>query len=284
MATKKVQKITTQKKTIIKPRSAKKRPVVKLENAVIPSDGNLGNRMLQGIMLPPKVVAQIADQVAKAVAQRVPMPRRGKSKKKKSVGKVEGGFVLDTSAIIDGRIFDLSKIGVFVGDFVILSGVLDELKHIADGRDVIKQERGKRALRNLDDFKKVKDVKLIHIEDEDSKKPVDERIISYAKKNKGRILTCDFNLSKKARISDVASIDLYEMANILKTTAVPGEEFFVKIVQKGKGVNQGVGYLPDGTMLVVEQGDSQIGKTIKVGVSRVIQTDAGRIFFGKIIS
>lgn len=267
-----------QKKTVL----PQKKQEIQLENIATPHDVHLRDRMLAGIMLPPKVVAQIAEEVAKAVYERVPMPKRTSSKKKKSI-KVEAGFVLDTSAIIDGRIFDLAKIGVFFGNFVILSGVLDELKNIADGRDEIKKERGKRALGNLDDFKKLKDVKLLHVEDEDVKKPVDERIISYARKTKGRILTCDYNLSKKARISNAVSIDLYEMANILKTTAVPGEEFFVKVVQRGKATGQGVGYLPDGTMLVIENGDSQIGKTVKVGISRVIQTDAGRIFFGKMI-
>lgn len=262
-------------------KKAPKPTVADALHVVSPQDIHLGNRLVHGIMLPPRVVAQIADQVAKAVYERVPMPKRSPAKKKKL--QKESGFVLDTSAIIDGRIFDLTAVGAFFGNFILLSGVLDELKNIADGRDESKKERGKRALRNLDDFKKLKDVKLIHVEDEDVKKPVDERIIAYAKKSKGRILTCDFNLSKKARISGVTSIDLYEMANILKTTAVPGEEFFVKIVQKGKGMGQGVGYLPDGTMLVIENGDSQIGKTVKVGVSRVIQTDAGRIFFGKIL-
>lgn len=262
-------------------KKASKPAVADALSVVLPQDIHLGNRLVHGIMLPPRVVAQIADQVAKAVYERVPMPKRSPTKKKKP--QKESGFVLDTSAIIDGRIFDLTAVGAFFGNFILLSGVLDELKNIADGRDESKKERGKRALRSLDDFKKLKDVKLIHVEDEDVKKPVDERIIAYAKKTKGRILTCDFNLSKKARISGVTSIDLYEMANILKTTAVPGEEFFVKIVQKGKGAGQGVGYLPDGTMLVIENGDSQMGKTIKVGVSRVIQTDAGRIFFGKIL-
>ncbi len=239
-----------------------------------------GTRLVQGIMLPPKVVAQIADQVAKAVFDRVPKPRQ--NTKKKASKSLEYAFVMDTSAIIDGRIFDLAKVGAFFGNFIVISGVLDELKNIADSKDDVKKERGKRALRSLDDFKKLKDVKLIHVEDIESHKAVDERIIAYAKRNKGRILTCDFNLSKKARITGVTSIDLYEMANILKTTAVPGEDFFVKIVQKGKGANQGVGYLPDGTMIVVEQGESLIEKTVKVTISRVIQTDAGRIFFGKI--
>lgn len=237
-----------------------------------------GRHLVQGILLPPKVIAQIADQVAKAVSQRVP----GRGHVEESAQK-PSGLVLDTSAIIDGRIFDLAKIGAFFGTFIILSGVLDELKNIADSKDEVKKERGKRALKNLDELKKLQDIKLVHIEYGDVKSPVDERIISYAKKYKGRILTCDYNLSKKARITGVVSLDLYEMANILKTTAVPGEEFFVKIMQRGKGLGQGVGYLPDGTMIVVEQGERAIEKTVKVVISRVIQTDAGRIFFGKMV-
>lgn len=270
-AKKKVHKITKKRSSIV--------DVVEIPHET--GRGNLARSAVQGILLPPKVVAQIAEEVAKAVAQRV--PRRSSGKKTAKPRDITG-FVLDTSAIIDGRIFDLAKIGAFVGNFVLLSGVLDELKNIADSKDDVKRERGKRALRHLEDFKKIKDIKLIPLEDTDKKLPVDERIIAYAKKTHNRILTCDFNLSKKARITGVTSIDLYEMANILKTTAVPGEEFFVKVVQRGKGLGQGVGYLPDGTMIVVEQGENLIDKTVKVVVSRVIQTDAGRIFFGKITS
>lgn len=238
-----------------------------------------GRQLVQGILLPPKVIAQIADQVAKAVSQRV----SGRGVHTEEAVEKPAGFVLDTSAIIDGRVFDLAKVGAFFGTFIILSGVLDELKNIADSKDEVKKERGKRALKSLDEFKKLPDIRLVHVQDADTKNPVDERIISYAKKYKGRIFTCDYNLSKKARITGVVSLDLYEMANILKTTAVPGEEFFVKIMQKGKGIGQGVGYLPDGTMIVVEQGERMIDQTVKVSISRVIQTDAGRIFFGKVV-
>lgn len=283
MATKKTPPKKTTKKSVKKttPKSRVELPVdfIDVPQSSTSSRSKLARQAVQGILLPPKVVAQIADQVAKAVYERV--PRRSPNRKVAKPKDITG-FVLDTSAIIDGRIFDLAKIGAFVGNFVILSGVLDELKNIADSKDDVKKERGKRALRNLDDFKKVKDVKLIHVPDMNPTSPVDERIIAYAKKTHNRILTCDFNLSKKARITGATSIDLYEMANILKTTAVPGEDFFVKVVQKGKSMGQGVGYLPDGTMIVVEQGEKLIDQTVKVVVSRVIQTDAGRIFFGKI--
>lgn len=113
--------------------------------------------------------------------------------------------------------------------------------------------------------------------------PVDDQLIHFAKKYKGRVVTCDFNLTKKAKNSNVIAIDMYELANIVKTTAIPGEVFVLKIMQKGKGEGQGVGYLPDGTMVVVEQGMDYIGKTISVEISRVIQTEAGRIFFAKIV-
>ncbi len=234
--------------------------------------------ILHNIMLPPRVVRQIADEVGKVVTQKVLIRRRKTTKSNK---KLENPVFLDTSAIIDMRTFDLAKIGALYGTFIVLESVLSELKNIADSKDGLKKERGRRAMDALDKFKKLRGMKVKIVPDETGK-PVDEAIIDHAKKHKGRIITCDYNLSKKARISGVTSVDLYEMTNILKTTALPGEEFFVKIVQAGKGENQGVGYLPDGTMLVVEQGKVHIGKTIGVTVSRIIQTDAGKILFSKI--
>lgn len=233
------------------------------------------NPVMQGMMLPPRVVMQIADEVVRRI-------KPDRKTKKPSTKKLESPIFLDTSAIIDGRIFDLIRIGVFSSTYVIIQGVLDELKHIADSKDDIKKERGKRALTMLNDFKKQKGVKVVIIDDARGDKPVDDSLISTAKKNRGKVITCDFNLAKKAQISNVVAIDLYEMANVLKTTALPGESFFIKVVQKGKGEAQGVGYLPDGTMVVVEQGESLIGSTVQVVISRVIQTEAGRIFFSKI--
>lgn len=235
------------------------------------------NRLLGGIMLPQRVVSQIAEEVGNIVAKQL---KRGEKSQDK---KLENPLFLDTSAIIDARVFELIRMDVFTGTFVIIEGVLDELKHIADSKDEIKKERGRKGLTLLEGIKKEKNIKLETYDDSKIKKPVDERIIEAAKKSKGKIITCDFNLSKKAQISNVTAIDMYEMANVLKTTALPGEAFFVKVVQKGKGERQGVGYLPDGTMLVVEEGEGLIGETVKVLVSRVIQTDVGRIFFGKIV-
>lgn len=235
------------------------------------------NIVQEGILLPQKVVLQIADEVAKRLKRRSISPE-----KKNGKNKIENPLFLDTSAIIDGRFFDLVKLGVFYGNFVLLDSVLSELKNIADSKDDIKKERGRRALRYLDDVKKQSNVKLINMRDNDTDYMVDDKVIQYAKRHKGRVVTCDYNLSQKAKISGVMSIDIHELANIMKTQAVPGETYFIKVVQKGKGENQGVGYLPDGTMIVIEKGEDLIGKTVKVTVSRIIQTDAGKILFAKI--
>ena len=238
----------------------------------------IGSEVLENLMLPRRVIMQIADEVAKVVIQRIP---RRKKKNAKSNKKIVNPVFLDTSAIIDMRVFDLAKIGALYGNFIVLDSVLTELKNIADSKDTMKRERGRRAMDALDKFKKVRGIKVKIMPDEEQKM-VDESIVDHAKHYKGRIITCDFNLAKKAKISNVVAIDLYEMTNILKTQALPGEEFFVKIVQEGKGAGQGIGYLPDGTMLVVEQAKTLLGKTIQVQVSRIIQTDAGKILFSKI--
>lgn len=238
------------------------------------------NTIVEGLMIPQRVVLQIADEVAKVVTKRL---RKSPSEKKTSTAKFDNPIFLDTSAIIDGRVFDLINIGIFTGTLIVLDSVLTELKNIADSKDDIKKERGRKGLKYLEDVKKQKLVKLTTLKDSDNPAAVDDKIVQYAKEHKGRVITCDFNLSKKARISGVISIDMYELANVLKTAAIPGEVFWIKVIQKGKSEGQGVGYLPDGTMIVVEKGVDYIGKTIQVLVSRIIQTDAGKIFFSKVL-
>lgn len=247
---------------------------------VVSKDGGRGRHLVDNILLPQRVVSQIAEEVARRLGSQI---KRRPTTRKATKGKIENPLFLDTSAIIDARIFELIRIGLFYGTFVVIDGVLDELKNIADNKDESKKERGRKGMMLLQELQKNRKVKTEVIADESPKKPVDERIIATAKKYKGKIITCDFNLSKKAQISGVTSIDMYEVANVLKTTALPGEAFFVKVVQKGKGERQGVGYLPDGTMIVVEEGEKLLDQTVKVLVSRVIQTDVGRIFFGKIV-
>jgi len=224
--------------------------------------------------------------VAKTLAR---MPRFKRSKKKPNFQKKirqlaeKNPIFLDTSAIIDGRIFDVVALGVFTGTFVVLESILSELKHIADSQDMVKRVRGRKGFDLLEKLKKGKRNKFMVLQDlEDSKnKEVDEKLIIAAKSNKGRIITCDYNLEKKATISGVLAINVNTLANHLKITAVPGEALHISILHKGKEATQGVGYLDDGTMLVVENASEDLGHTVDVVVSRVIQTTAGRILFAK---
>lgn len=274
----KKEKIKKEKKQI---KTVSKKDQKSSKKTVSSGQTHEANRLLDGILLPPRVVAQIAEEVAQRVTSRL---KRPVVSEKPVVNKqFINPLFLDTSAIIDARVFELIRIGVFTGTFVVLDGVLDELKHIADSKDAAKKERGRKGLTLLEQLRKDRNIKFETYNDSDLKIPVDERIIEAAKIHKGKIITCDFNLTKKAQISNVTAIDMYEMANVLKTTALPGEAFFIKVVQKGKGDRQGVGYLPDGTMVVVEEGEDLLEQTVKVLISRVIQTDVGRIFFGKVV-
>jgi len=235
---------------------------------------------------PKGFVVSIADEVAKTLAR---MPRFKRSKRKPSAGwqtkkkKIDNPIFLDTSAIIDGRIFDIIALGVFTGTIVILESILSELKHIADSQDMVKRVRGRKGLEMLEKLKKGKRNRFLVLQDlEDSKsKEVDEKLILSAKNNKGRIITCDYSLEKKALIGGVLAININTLANHLKITAVPGEALHISVLHKGKEITQGVGYLDDGTMLVIENASDDLGKTVDVVVSRVIQTTAGRILFAK---
>lgn len=238
----------------------------------------------------PGLIGMLADEVAKTVIQRLPSllttSRRKKPAPVKKTNKVEHAVFFDTSAIIDGRIFDLINLGLFYGVFVVTDSILLELKHIADSQDMVRRERGRKGLEYLEKLKKSKIVKMQVLPEEPLKetakiKEVDERLIKIAKLHKGKIITCDYNLEKKANIEGVPAINVNAMANALKVRAVPGEALHIKVQHHGKDTTQGVGYLDDGTMIVVEQGSGEIGKMIDVVVARVIQTATGRILFAK---
>jgi uncharacterized protein YacL len=243
----------------------------------------------KGVHFSPRFVAMLADEVAKTVARRLPLRRRSNGKKKKKPnGHLDGAIFLDTSAIIDGRIFDVINLGLFVGNFVILESILLELKHIADSKDLVRREKGRKGLDLLEKVKKVKNIKLIAISQEKEKlmgldklKEVDEKLIQAAKLNKGRLITCDYNLEKKGSIGGVAAVNMNTLANVLKVIAVPGETLHIQVQHIGKDQTQGVGYLDDGTMIVIENAAQDLGKELDVVVSRVIQTSAGRILFSK---
>jgi uncharacterized protein YacL len=242
----------------------------------------------KGIHFSPRFVGLLADEVAKTVSRRLSLRRTNGQKKKKPNGHLDGAIFLDTSAIIDGRIFDVINLGLLTGNIVVLESILLELKHIADSKELVRRERGRKGLDLLEKVKKVKGIKLIAISQEkeslmglDKLKEVDEKLIQAAKLNKGRLITCDFNLEKKGSIASVAAVNINTLANLLKIIAVPGETLHIQIQHKGKDITQGVGYLDDGTMIVVENAAEDLGRELDVVVSRVIQTSAGRILFSK---
>lgn len=234
----------------------------------------------------PNLIGAIADEVSKTLITRLPgmltRPRRKPTVKKAK--KIDNGIFLDTSAIIDGRIFDVIALGLLNGVIVLLPGVLLELKHLADSQITVKRERGRKGLEMLEEMKKTRKMKVVILSDLDEKrlsKEVDEQLIKTAKDYKGKVITCDYNLGKKANIENVVAVNLNELANSLKVIAVPGDSLHVKVSHQGKEALQGVGYLDDGTMIVVEEGNGLIGKEADVVVSRVIQTVSGRILFAK---
>jgi uncharacterized protein YacL len=205
--------------------------------------------------------------------------------------QVKGGksLVLDTSVIIDGRIADLCDTRIIDSKLIVTRFVLQELQAIADSSDKLKRNRGRRGLdilKKLQTNPKIElqmhDGNLPEIREAGEKTRVDERLVLFAKAVGGRVVTNDFNLNKIAQLQGVEVINLNEVANALKTVALPGEAMSIKIVKPGDQPGQGVGYLDDGTMVVVEQGRPHIGNEVQLTVTSVLQTPAGRMIFGRI--
>ncbi|HMK34861.1 MAG TPA: TRAM domain-containing protein [Desulfomonilaceae bacterium] len=188
--------------------------------------------------------------------------------------------ILDTSVIIDGRIADVCETGFLDGDLVIPQFVLKELQTIADSSEPTKRTRGRRGLDILNKMKKQSYVKIA-IEDTDypSIKEVDQKLIQMGKETGYAILTNDFNLNKVAEVQSIQVLNINQLANSLKPIVLPGETMKVQILKEGKEHSQGVAYLDDGTMVVVDNGRKQIGKTVDVTVTSVLQTTAGRMIF-----
>ena len=191
-------------------------------------------------------------------------------------------MVVDTSALIDGRLSEIVESGFLYGTIIIPNFVLSELQHIADSANPLKRGRGRRGFEVVEQIKKSKNVKTnIYDTGNSSLKNVDDRLLKLAKGWKAKIVTTDFNLNKIASVSGIKILNVNELSNSIKVPLIPGEEIEIKLVQEGKERNQGVGYLPDGTMIVVEEGVDYVGKNVTATVSRVLQTPAGRMIFAK---
>jgi uncharacterized protein YacL len=189
-------------------------------------------------------------------------------------------ILVDTSAIIDGRIADISETGFIFGTLVVPRFVLEELQHIADSADAMRRQRGRRGLEILQRLQKEPAV-TVEISDADAESihEVDAKLVKLARQWHCPIITNDFNLNRVAELQGVKVLNINELAHAVKPILLPGEDMSIKIMQDGKEINQGVGYLDDGTMIVVEGGRSYIGSTVDVTVTRVLQTVAGRMIF-----
>ncbi|OIJ15426.1 hypothetical protein BKP35_00055 [Anaerobacillus arseniciselenatis] len=190
--------------------------------------------------------------------------------------------ILDTSVIIDGRIADICQTGFLEGTLVIPQFVLEELQHIADSSDVLKRNRGRRGLDILNKIQKELSINVeIYEGDFEDIQEVDSKLVKLAKILSGLVVTNDFNLNKVCDLQGVPVLNINDLANAVKPIVLPGEELHVQVIKDGKEHNQGIAYLDDGTMIVVEGGRDYIGKHIDVIVTSVLQTSAGRMIFAK---
>ncbi|MGD0008016.1 MAG: PIN domain-containing protein [Terriglobia bacterium] len=190
--------------------------------------------------------------------------------------------ILDTSVIIDGRVADVCETGFIDGLLIIPQFVLRELQLVADSSDQLKRNRGRRGLDILQRMQKMGTIQVQIVEEDfPQMREVDMKLIELAKQLEGKIVTNDFNLNKVAQLQGVAVLNVNELANALKPVVLPGETMRVYILKEGKEYNQGVAYLDDGTMVVVDNAKKMISKTIDIAVTSVLQTTAGKMIFGK---
>ena len=190
--------------------------------------------------------------------------------------------ILDTSALIDGRVFDVCKAGFLEGELVVPAFVLVELRHIADSADNLRRSRGRRGLDVLAKMQEELHVPLrIEEKDYEDETEVDVKLLRMARDMQGAVLTNNYNLNKAAGVAGVKVLNINELAGALRPVVLPGEDMPVRIVREGKEPGRGVGYLEDGTMVVIENGRRSVGDRVSVEMTTVLQTSAGRMIFGR---
>lgn len=190
-------------------------------------------------------------------------------------------IVVDTSVLIDGRIEEIVKTGFILGKLVVPRFVVDELQKVSDSKDSLKRTRGRQGLEVLSRLIKNPDVEASIIDVDFRIKAVDKKLVKIAKERNARLLTCDYNLEKVAEISGVSVLNINELSEALKPIVLPGESIMVKVIGPGKEKSQGISYLPDGTMIVIENGNQFIGQEIECQVEKIYQTVTGKVIFGK---
>ena len=213
------------------------------------------------------------------------LPRLGKEKGARGEKKAGSHKLLDTSVIIDGRIADLCESGFLEGTLLVPAFVLEELRHIADSEDVLKRNRGRRGLDVLNSIRKNSRVRVQIYDNKrnlESTGDVDTRLVKLGQHIGAKIVTNDYNLNKVAELHGVEVLNINELANAIKSVVLPGEEMQVQVIKDGKEMGQGVAYLDDGTMIVIDGGKRYVGQTAHVLVTSVLQTAAGRMIFAKL--
>jgi uncharacterized protein YacL len=192
-------------------------------------------------------------------------------------------ILMDTSVIIDGRIADIAELGFIGGTLVVPRFILAELQHIADSSDTLRRNRGRRGLEILNQMQQEDSNTPVEIVDDDIEgvRDADEKLVLLARKFNAPVMTNDYNLNRVAELQGVQVLNINELANAVKAVYLPGEGMTIHVLQEGKEVDQGVGYLEDGTMVVIEQGRRYIDRTIEVEVTKHIQTPAGRMIFAR---
>jgi len=192
-------------------------------------------------------------------------------------------ILLDTSVIIDGRVADIARVGFLPGTLLIPRFVLNELQYIADSSDGLRRQRGRRGMEVLAELQKLPNI-LVRVSDIDVEgvREVDDKLVVLGKQLKSPVLTNDYNLNRIAELQGVTVLNINELANAVKSVVLPGEIMKINIFQEGKEMGQGVGYMDDGTMVVVENGKDYIGEYMEVHVTKVLQTAAGRMVFARV--
>lgn len=199
--------------------------------------------------------------------------------------ELKGGrpMVLDSSALIDGRIADVMATNIIDTQFIVPSFILQEVQDIADSQDKIRKSRGRRGLDVLKRLQQDPKVEIkVHETPEDRQKTVDQKLVDLCMEVNGRLVTNDVNLNKLAGVQGVDVVNLNDVANSLKPRFIPGEHVRIRLIKEGEGQGQGIGYLDDGTMVVVENGNREIGKEVDTIVTSVLQNSAGRMIFSRI--
>ena len=189
---------------------------------------------------------------------------------------------IDTSALIDGRIINIAKTGFLDGDFIILKTVLLELQLLADSKDSERRKLGRTGLDNAAELERVVNINTEVVDDTGGIKKVDEELLKIAKETKGSIMTIDFNLIKVAEAEHIPTLNINDLALSVRSEFMPGEKLTIRITDKGTGRGQGVGHLPDGTMVVVEGAANKIGKEVNIKLVKYFENSAGRMIFAKI--